>query len=340
MRSIPLSSPIETLRTISSGLRFAVIGDLMLDENIEGPVKRISPEAPVLILNKSRRKVSPGGAANAARQLLALGAHCTVIGVVGNDAPALELQTLLSSTSHARSMFLLVTDETRPTTLKTRFWGTGHGPCHQLFRMDTESTQSLLPEVKRALVSAVSRLRPRDGSDGYDYIVISDYGKGVVCEEVVAAALSTGIPVMAAPKPVNGHLFAGACVIVPNIIEARAIAGTADDIPIEQVAATLQSRLTAIRVPTIIITLGKDGILALDPSGALSSMRTSAREVYDVTGAGDVVLGTLALGFAAGLALDQVIRIANAAGGVKVAKVGAASVSLDEIDAALPSTTY
>jgi D-beta-D-heptose 7-phosphate kinase/D-beta-D-heptose 1-phosphate adenosyltransferase len=324
---------VELLVKAASNLRIAVIGDVMLDENLSGAVPRISPEAPVMVMLNEKRTVLPGGAANVVAGIVALGCHCTVIGLVGDDSAADELAELLVKTNNGLCQTMFVKDKTRPTTVKTRFWGTGHGSPHQLFRVDSESSKEAQGIARDHLLANVMSLRKRPAAEGYDAIVVSDYAKGTVSETIVKAALSTGIKVIVAPKPSNGRLFKGVHVIVPNSIEATTIAKEfgAVGTDMDNIARTLQTSLMGDHLPSIVITLGKEGILTLDENGLIHRQPTVAKEVFDVTGAGDTVLAVLSTCIAAGIPLKDAASAANMAAGIKVKKMGVATVTLDEM---------
>ncbi len=315
------------------GFRIAVIGDAMLDENIEGPVLRISPEAPVVLLSKALRRALPGGAANVVACIASLGAHCAMIGLVGNDAAAQELRSTMRDL-YPTFKDCLVSDASRHTTVKTRFWGTGYGAKHLLLRVDAESP-AILGKEKEEILSLIRELKPRNNSEGYDFIAISDYAKGVIDADVLNAVIETKIPVIVAPKPVNNsymHLqgkIRGLHTLLPNFSEAKAMAkmyGCVSD-DVAEIAKALQREFDA----RIVITRGKDGIYALDKDGSVHQDSAKAHEVFDVTGAGDVVLAAYAVASCANVSLQDAIHVANLAGGIKVGKIGVATVSLSEL---------
>ncbi len=329
-----LTDVVPALAARASELRVAVIGDLMVDENIDGPVTRISPEAPVLILSRDRRRVLPGGAANVAAGIVALGAHCTLIGMVGPDQAAAELAHHFKATYGDLLVPSFVVDTSRPTTVKTRFWARGHGQVQQLFRVDSELASPCSDAVRQELLHHVRAMRARPDPQGYDAIIISDYMKGVITRDIVAAAVSSGIPVIAAPKPSNSGIFQGVQVVFPNMMEASAIArgmGHTGADPVAILKILQAAFALGTFLPDVVITLGKDGIMALGKDGNIHHVPTQAREVFDVTGAGDTALAMFSICYAAGLHLRDTIMIANAAAGVKVGKVGVATVSFDEL---------
>ena len=328
-----MQGALEAVARAAPRLRIAVIGDVMLDENLSGNVSRISPEAPIMVMCNEERRILPGGAANVARNIAASGAHCHIISLVGDDGTADELSALLRRENLSTTF---VKDPTRPTIVKTRFWGTGHGAPHQLFRVDTERIHMPAPDVSQRLLGAIRSLRPRPDTEGFDAIVLSDYAKGTVSEQVIRAAIDTGIKVIAAPKPVRGQLFKGVDVLVPNKSEALAITGLNVTMDMRLVAQSIQSILGGGKLPPqVVITLGKDGIMGLDRDGKDYHQHAVARELADVVGAGDTALALLVVCLCAGASLEHAIRIANLAAGIKVGKRGVATVTFDEMRAAL-----
>ncbi len=326
---------IQTLAKAAPSYRVAVIGDAMIDENIEGPVLRISPEAPVPLLHKGVRKALPGGAANVASCIAALGTQCALIGLVGNDASAQELRMTLQQLYPHNFIDRLVSDSSRHTTVKTRFWGTGFGAKHLLLRVDSESPPVSTGREKEEIIRSVKDLRPKENGQGYDFIAISDYAKGVIDVDVLNTVIKLGIPVIVAPKPVNNsynHLkgsIKGLHTLIPNLAEAKALAklyGCQSE-ELTEIAKTLQAEFNS----RIVITLGKDGIYARDIDGTSYHDSTKARDVYDVTGAGDAVLAAYTVASCAKLSLRDAIHIANLAAGVKVGKVGVATVTMQEL---------
>ena len=308
-----------------AGTHVLVVGDAMLDHFLIGRVSRISPEAPVPVVEFEREFSLPGGAANVAHNVRALGARVSLVAVVGDDPPAAEMRGLLEARGVGASG--LVTDPSRPTTRKTRIATTRN---QQVARIDVERSDDLAADIEAAVVAVVEA-----AAATADAIVVSDYLKGVVTarvmRHVVAAGRARGIPVLVDPKVPHLALYAGATLLTPNHHEAESASHlrirTADDA--RRAARVLRD---ALRVDGVLVTLGEQGMwLAHDTSdGHLPAL---AREVSDVTGAGDTVVATLAAAMAAGATSAEGARLANEAAGIVVTRFGTAVATLDELRA-------
>ena len=306
-----------------AGRSILVVGDVMLDHFVYGRVTRISPEAPVPVVQFDREEFRLGGAANVAADLVALGGRATAIGVVGADPEAARLVGELSQLTVGTAG--IVSDPARCTTRKLRVVTTRN---QQVARIDYESEA----EIDGALEAAVVE-RVVEHASGADAILISDYLKGVVSRGVaaacVAAAARRGIPVLVDPKVPHIDYYAGATVITPNHHEAEAVTHmrirTADE---ARGAAGRVRERTGCR--SVLITRGEQGMWLLAPEGE-ADFPAEAREVSDVTGAGDTVIAALALGLAAGATLANAARLANRAAGVVVGKFGPATASAAEL---------
>ena len=308
-----------------AGTHVVVVGDAMVDHFMVGRVSRISPEAPVPVVEFEREFSLPGGAANVASNVRALGARVSLVAVVGDDADAAEIRGLLEGRGVAAGG--LVTDPSRPTTRKTRIATTRN---QQVARIDRERSADVTGEVEAAVVAVVEAAVATAGA-----VIVSDYLKGVVTERVmrhvVAAARARGIPVLVDPKVPHLTRYAGATLLTPNQHEAESASllriTTADD-------ARRASRLLrdTLRIDGVLVTLGEQGMwLAHELSdGHLPAI---AREVSDVTGAGDTVVATLAAAMAAGATSAEGARLANEAAGIVVARFGTAVATLDELRA-------
>lgn len=309
------------------GRRLVVMGDLMLDEFIWGNVRRISPEAPVPVVEVRRESSHLGGAGNVVSNLLSLGAHVAVAGFVGND-PAGETIKRRCADAGA-DVSAILTDESRPTTLKTRV--VAHS--QQMVRFDREDKRPVSPESEAAMLSAC--VNAIDAAEG---LIISDYEKGAVTAglltEVIERAHSQGKPVLVDPKLRNWSFYRNVDVITPNQGEAELATSIeiVDRASIEMAAVRIRESLNCRNV---LITRGERGMGLLDDSGKLIEIPAVAREVFDVTGAGDTVIATLALGLVAGATIEEAAIVANHAAGVVVGKVGTATVSLAELNAAM-----
>ena len=305
-----------------SDRRLFVLGDIMVDEYLWGSITRISPEAPVPVVEVRAESVRLGGAANVAANIHSLGGKATLVGVVGNDPPAERLIDQLEATG-IKSDGVLV-DRTRPTTIKTRVVAGGQ----QIVRFDRESVLDLSKEARERLLElAVERLRDADA------LLISDYAKGVISEGVVRRVLALARRrkkiVVVDPKVHHITLYRGATVVTPNHHEAAAFARVppGDEQHLLEVGSTLQQKLG---VSAVLVTRGEQG-MSLFEDGRVTHIPTAAKEVYDVTGAGDTVIAALGLALASGATLREAAVIANHAAGVVVGKVGTATVSLQEL---------
>ena len=308
------------------GCPVLVVGDVMLDEFIFGQVSRISPEAPVPVVEVQRRAFVPGGAANTAANIAALGAMPSLAGLVGADANADHVRDLLRTLGV--NVDTIVADPARPTTTKTRILA----GTQQVVRIDQEKPSPMSREVEAALLDAVRQALPSARA-----CVLSDYGKGVVTPSfavaVIALANAAGVPTVVDPKGVDYAKYRGATVVKPNQLEAGKVLNrdlrTSGDVD-----AAGRDLLTLLGPSTaILITRGPQGMSLFTPNGDAFHVPTSAREVYDVTGAGDTVAGTMAVTLAVGGGLEAACELATAAAAVVVGKVGTATCSLAELRA-------
>ncbi len=323
-----MSSKAPALPKDFSHLHLLVVGDLMLDRYVWGDVERISPEAPVPVLQVRDEDQRLGGAANVANNLKELGASVAVVGVVGNDAAGESIRNMLMAQGMQAK---LIIDEERPTTVKTRVIAQGQ----QVVRVDREYRGSLDRATKSALKAAIDSLgRSADG------IIVSDYAKGVISMDVVellsSMSLQKQIELIIDPKPVNVRCYKGASVITPNEQEAHAMIGSHGREEPEALARKLHDKLG---VQNILITRGAAGMYAWHRDQGAREIRSEAREVYDVTGAGDTVVAVLAAALAGGATFFEAASLANVAAGLVVAKVGTASVSVNELSEALSKKT-
>lgn len=310
-----------------TGLRVLVLGDVMLDRFLYGAVERISPEAPVPVVRLGRTLAMPGGAGNVARNISALGGQAVLTGLVGHDPAAAEIRGLLAA--NARITDALVGSASRPTICKMRVIAGNQ----QVVRLDDETASPADAAEQTALSAAVEARLP-----GCAALVLSDYAKGVLAPAVVAAAIAAakrhGIPVLADPKSDDFALYRGVDCLTPNAREL----GRAARLPVEteaDVAAAARGVMEAAGLPALLCTRAEKGMTLVQAGGAVHSVPAEAREVFDVSGAGDTVIATLALAHAAGLPLAEAMRIANAAAGIVVGKLGTATVSADELAHAL-----
>ena len=320
----------ERARTLTSGFagkRIVVLGDVMLDEFIWGRVRRISPEAPVPVVEVDRQTLALGGAGNVVSSLVALGAAATPIGVLGDDLDADRLRGAFGV--FGVSAIRLVVDAARPTTVKTRI--IAHN--QQVVRADRESRAPIAVAIEDRVAEGF-----RAEIEGADAVVVSDYGKGLLTPGLLAQALTAarerGLIVCLDPKMRKFVHYQPVTVITPNNQEAADASG----IPIEDEHSLTEAGrklLGSIDTRAVLITRGEEGMTLFTgggPDGAeVTHIPTVAREVYDVTGAGDTVIATLALALASGASLEEAAVLANHGAGVVVGKVGTASVSRDEL---------
>jgi rfaE bifunctional protein kinase chain/domain len=304
------------------GRRVLVVGDVMLDEWVWGTVERVSPEAPVPVVNVSNQSSSLGGAANVASNLRAIGAQVGIAGVVGADSDGARVRTLLGEIEVADDTLIDV--EGRPTTRKTRI--VAH--AQQVVRADWESREPLSHQDRTRLAEAV-----REAARLYDAVVLSDYAKGVFSRDLVEAARSAAVTA-ADPKPANIALFAGVTCVAPNVHEAEVATGlrARDDASLARIGERL---LEDLGCRYVVITRGERGMALFGSTGERLVIPSVARTVFDVSGAGDTVIAVLSLALAAGAAVEEAVELANFAAGAVVEKLGTATASPAEVLALL-----
>jgi D-beta-D-heptose 7-phosphate kinase/D-beta-D-heptose 1-phosphate adenosyltransferase len=305
-------------------LRILVIGDLMIDAYIWGKVNRISPEAPIPIVEVLKEESKPGGAANVGLNLMRLGARTSFSGVTGNDDKARLLTDDLRARGADTSAIVACQD--RPTTVKTRIIA----QHQQIVRIDRESATPLPPAGLDRLLAAIKpRLAEVDG------IILSDYNKGTLQASLVSEVirLAHGKVITVDPKPANIRLFKGATLITPNKKEAEQAAGfpLQDEESVQRAAALLQSDLS---LSATLITRGEEGMSLFDGSQH-TNIPTQAKNVFDVTGAGDTVISVATLALCAGATPLEASVLANIAAGITVAHLGVYAVSPEELLAAV-----
>jgi D-beta-D-heptose 7-phosphate kinase / D-beta-D-heptose 1-phosphate adenosyltransferase len=307
--------------------RVLVLGDVMLDRFIYGSVERISPEAPIPVVNVERLVDMPGGAANVARNIAALGARVTLLGVVGMDIAAQDLKKQLASSPSIDAR--LVDDPSRPTSMKTRYVADGQ----QVMRADRESRVALPASIERTLLDEFSLALRETGA-----IVLSDYAKGVLSDSVTRAAIDiarrAGKTIIVDPKSKDFARYRGATVITPNRLELQQACGLecVDD---QQVVDGARRILSTGICDVLLVTRGKDGMSVIERDGAALHLPTAARQVYDVSGAGDTVVAAISLAVSAGAEMAEAAALANIAAGIVVGKRGTATVTTGEIIATL-----
>ncbi len=325
---------MSELREILQNLghpRVVVVGDLMLDRYVFGSVSRISPEAPIPVLKVSSEDEQPGGAASVAMDLRAFRAEVSIGGYVAADFAAEALERRL--TEVGVDTIGVVEVEDRATTLKTRMVARSAHHAQQVLRVDTEDVHAYGEDDASRLREAFASVLP-----GARCVVISDYAKGVVSAEmaryVIDTARAAGVPVVVDPKGRDYTRYAGATLITPNRGETAGALGI-DAITRDNVIEAAGQLIEAAGVDAAVVTLDKDGMALVGAEEPGYLVQSKPREVYDVTGAGDVVAATLAISLGDGLALRDAVALANCAAGVAVTKLGAVPVTREEVAAAL-----
>ncbi len=306
-----------------SGTTILCLGDIMLDRFAYCGIERISPEAPVPVLLLQRVESMLGGAGNVARNIAGLGGKAVLLGLLGGDAAGDEVRAAIRTTSGLIDAH--VASARRPTICKTRYIA-GH---QQIMRVDEEHVHELEADEEARLLTAIDRALPDVGA-----VILSDYGKSVlglgVVEFAIRRARDRGIAVFVDPKSEDYRQYRGATCITPNQAELALAAKLPTGSDAEIVAAAKRV-LRDAKAEAILATRSDKGMALVEASGAVHFEKARAREVYDVSGAGDTVIAVLALAHASGCTLPEAMRIANAAAGVVVSKLGTATVELDEL---------
>lgn len=303
------------------------IGDVMLDRFVAGHVKRISPEGPVPVMSVTSETLCPGGAANVARNIAALGAHCTLVGMTGLDGNGDTLTQLLTDNGGISTEF--VTLQTRPTTTKTRF--IGHN--QQMLRVDHENASPISLEEEDRLLERTLPLIPK-----HHVVVLSDYAKGMLSESVVRTIIAESKrqnkPVIVDPKTSDFSRYAGAAIVTPNQKETQAVVDIWPETDQDAERAG-QEILSRFDIESILVTRAERGMTFMDRNRPAFHIKAETREVFDVVGAGDTVIATLAVVLGSGASKEEASRIANTAAGIVVGKKGTATVSAGELHDAL-----
>ncbi len=309
--------------------RVLVLGDLMLDRYVWGNAERISQEAPVILLRADKREERLGGASSVATMLQALGAKTSVVGVVGTDADGFRARHILTDLSIDAEG--VVADPDRPTSVKERYIGRAQAKHpQQMIRVDYESREPVSDAIEARLADVlVSKIRETD------LVLVSDYDKGVCTPRLLRAAIeaATGKGVRVIADPTRGgdySKYRGCSSMTPNRLEAGLATNRTIRTLDDALASAAQLRDT-LGLEAGLVTLDKDGMALAHRDGRGAIFPTRPREVYDITGAGDMVMATLGLALAAGADYDPAIRLANVAGGLEVEKIGVATVSREEI---------
>lgn len=320
-----------------SSAKVLVVGDLILDKYIWGKVERISPEAPVAVVNVNKEEERLGGAGNVAHNIRALGAEVSLCGVVGDDSDGRRVVEMLEA--QGIDCQGVMVDRSRPTTVKTRV--VAHS--QQIVRIDKESTVKVAPAFSHGLAAAISDHAKRVGA-----IVLSDYGKGTVTDTLIESLRSSEsvellrygkAPLVVDPKAPNFDMYRGATVVKPNCKEASQASGLEISSRADAIAAG-KVLLEKWQSQMVLVTLGEGGMVLvsnIEGHEDAYEIDTEAQEVFDVSGAGDTVAAVFALALAARATPEQAARVANIAAGIVVAEVGTAVVNAAELTGRLPA---
>jgi D-beta-D-heptose 7-phosphate kinase / D-beta-D-heptose 1-phosphate adenosyltransferase len=310
-----------------SGARVLCVGDVMLDDYVYGRVERVSPEAPIPVLRVEREQHTLGGAGNVLRNLHALGAEVCFISVTGNDTAGRDISRLIAGLGGCEAHVL--TERERMTTLKTRYIA----GTQQMLRADREQAAPITGSLREDFLRMVTQVLAH-----YRVTVLSDYAKGVladgVASEIIAAARAAGHIVVVDPKGSDYGAYRGATLIKPNRRELGAATAKPVGTAVEVVAAA-QALIAQHGFAAVMVSLSQDGMILVEASGETHSLGAEAREVYDVSGAGDTAVAVAAAALGAGATFAQAARLANVAAGLVVGKVGTAVVHGNELIEAL-----
>ncbi|MGI4745245.1 MAG: D-glycero-beta-D-manno-heptose-7-phosphate kinase [Janthinobacterium lividum] len=306
-----------------SHLTVLCVGDVMLDRFVYGDMERISPEAPVPVLRLTRTREMPGGVGNVANNILSLGGRAILVGLLGDDEAGATLRRVVAT--QPRLIDAMVTTGARPTVCKTRFIAAHQ----QVVRTDEESRLDLQPDEQVELIAGIEAWIGQA-----DVLLLSDYAKGTLGKPVISRAIelarARGIPVFVDPKSPDVARYHGATCIKPNARELAAASG----LPVENDADVVAAARQVMRLAgtdAILATRSEKGMMLVERSGTVHAVRSRARQIFDLSGAGDTVIATMALAYASGRSLEQSMHIANAAAGVVVGKLGTATADIAEV---------
>ena len=306
------------------GRKILVIGDIMLDKYIWGDVNRISPEAPVQVVNVINEQHVPGGASNVAANIASLGAKASIVGIVGDDSTKEHLISELKKRNVDTGS--LVTDESKRTILKVRIFGRKQ----QLLRFDYEKTGDIGKNTEKKLIDIIGK-KVNDA----DAVIVSDYAKGTITkslmEKLKAMCNGKNKMIVVDPKPEHKEFYSNVTLITPNHSEAHKMTRFKEDedakIDIEKMGREILNDLKS----NVLITRGEKGMSLFEKNGRITHIPTFAKEVYDIIGAGDTAVATLTLALACGASLEDSAIIANYAAGIVVGKVGTSAVTIEEL---------
>jgi D-beta-D-heptose 7-phosphate kinase/D-beta-D-heptose 1-phosphate adenosyltransferase len=319
---------LEPLIDLFAGKRILVVGDLILDEYLIGEVRRISPEAPVPVVEITHRAHIPGGAANVAANIAGLGGEPVLLGVVGRDENASCLEAVLKSNHIGTDALITAFD--RPTTTKTRIVS-GH---QQIVRIDREVKRAISGALAEEILSIFST-----ALKSVDACVLSDYAKGLltpsICQQMISRAKTQGKLLVADPKGTDFSKYAGCGIITPNLRETELAANTSIQNDADLSVAADRLHTTLGDDSALLVTRGADGMTLFRRGRSTMHVAALAQEVFDVTGAGDTVVSTLTLALGSGASLENAIQLSNLAASLVVRKTGTATVSTEELRHAL-----
>jgi rfaE bifunctional protein kinase chain/domain len=318
-----LKSKVIELQSAAKRPSVLVIGDLMVDHYVWGTATRLSPEAPVPIVNVKKETTTLGGAGNVVQNLVALGAHVAVAGVVGNDASGRELISILEQEGVKTNA--IIRDRLRPTTVKTRVLA----GSHQLVRVDREVTDPVSAEVEEELMLAL-----KANIEGADIVIFSDYNKGLFAPELTQRMISIATAhqkkVVIDPKGLNYGKYKGAYIIKPNRKELAEASKTEKINNITELRNAAKTIFEQTDTTYLIVTLSEEG-MAIVTERSSKLLPVKATEVFDVTGAGDTVIATIAYFVAAGLSVEEACELANHAAAIVIRHIGSATTTVDEV---------
>ncbi len=303
-----------------------VIGDIMLDAYYEGDANRISPEAPVPVVKIEKKRNLLGGAGNVARNISSLGADCTILSVVGNDYHAQTIKNLLKN-EHVN--FELIQDRQRPTTVKSRIFARNQ----QIIRYDEEMIKPVSKTIRAALKHNLEKYLEQ-----HNAVILSDYGKGLLYQNLIEDIYETAKKMKCAapkifidPKPQNKSFYKNAFLLTPNAKETQELAGVCMKTS-KEIKKTAKMLLKELKAENLLITLGAEGMVYFSKKEKQGyHIKSSAKQVFDVTGAGDTVIAAMAVCEAVGLEKEKACNIATLAAGLVVEKVGSATVTQEEL---------
>ncbi len=302
--------------------KVAVVGDLICDKYVIGKVERISPEAPVPVVRVEKESYFLGGASNVALNLKNLGCTVHLFGVVGNDTCGKRLMNMIKDKDLDTSHILVLED--RPTTLKTRVIA----QSQQIVRFDREK---ILQIDKKHAYEIVKGVKNSD----VNVVIVSDYGKGVVSEYLIEELKKLDIFIAVDPKIKNAYAYKGVDIITPNLKEAKEISGVEIDSFVNGLELAAKKIIKKTGCRYLLITEGEKGMSLFDKDGLLLKQPSKARDVYDVTGAGDTVIAVLSAAISSGFDIKEAVKLSNAAAGIVVGKMGTATVSFEELKQAI-----